>query len=89
MEGHVFFLGDDGHIEEGPFASLDEVLAFPNLFGSVPFRRDLHSTVLPLERLLQIGRHLLQSEGDEIDINEKRFVLSGGELVEKRTRKRD
>jgi hypothetical protein len=24
-----FFLGDDGHVEEGPFSSLDDVLGLP------------------------------------------------------------
>jgi len=36
-----------------------------------------------LDRLLEIGRDLVQSEGGVIDINNKQFVLSGGELVEK------
>jgi hypothetical protein len=78
-----FFLGDDGHVEEGPFKSLDEVLALPYLRRPMHSRPDLHSTVVSLERLLEIGRDLMQSDGDEIDINDKRFVLSVGALVEK------
>jgi hypothetical protein len=78
-----FFLGDDGHVEEGPFKSLDDVLALPELREPMAFRPELDSTVLPLERLLTIGRHLVASEGDEAQINKKRFVLSGGQLVEK------
>jgi hypothetical protein len=78
-----FFLGDDGHVEEGPFNSLDDVLALPELHWPMPFRPDLDSTVVPLERLLRIARDLVTSEGDEVQINKKRFVLSGGELVEK------
>ena len=78
-----FFLGDDGHVEEGPFKSLDEVLALPELRGPMAFRPELDSTVVPLERLLRIARDLVTSEGDEVWINKKRFVLSGGELVQK------
>ena len=83
-----FFLGDDGHVEEGPFKSLDDVLALPELHGAMPFRPELDSTVVPFERLLKIARDLVTSEGDVVQINKKRFVLSGGELVEKtRTQK--
>jgi hypothetical protein len=83
-----FFLGDDGHVEEGPFRSLDDVLALSELRGPMPFRPELDSTVVPLERLLRIGRDLVASEGDVVLINKKRFVLSGGELVEKRPTRR-
>src|SRR5205085_2054998 len=78
-----FFLGDDGHVEEGPFKSLDDVLALPELREPIVFRPELDSTVLPLERLLTIARHLVASEGDKALINKKEFVLSGGELVQK------
>jgi hypothetical protein len=78
-----FFLGDDGHVEEGPFKSLDDVLALPYLRRPMHSRPDLTSTFVPLDRLLEIGRDLVQSEGGVIDINNKQFVLSGGELVEK------
>jgi len=77
-----FFLGDDGHVEEGPFKSLDDVLALPELHGPMPFKPELDSTVLPLERLLRIARDLVTSEGDVVQINKKQFVLSGGEFVE-------
>ena len=78
-----FFLGDDGHVEEGPFKSLDEVLALPEFHGPLAFRPELDSTVVALERLLNIARDLITSEGDEVRINKKWFVLSGRELVEK------
>jgi hypothetical protein len=78
-----FFLGDDGHVEVGPFNSLDEVLALPELHGPMAFRPELDSTVVPFERLLRIARDLIMSEGDEVWINNKRFVLSGGELAQK------
>src|SRR5439155_26986303 len=61
-----FFLGDDGHVEEGPFNSLDEVLALPELRGPMAFRPEIDSTVLPLERLLSIARDLITSHGDEV-----------------------
>jgi hypothetical protein len=78
-----FFLGDDGHVEEGPFKSLDEVLALPEFHEPMVFRPELDSTVVPLGRLLGIARDLITSDGDEVWINKKRFVLSGGELVQK------
>jgi hypothetical protein len=78
-----FFLGDDGHVEEGPFKSLDDMLALPERREPMVFRPELDSTVLPVERLLKIARHLVASEGDEAWINKKAFVLSGGELVQK------
>ena len=78
-----FFLGDDGHVDEGPFKSLDEVLALPEFHEPMVFRPELDSTVVPLERLLSIARDLVTSDGDEVRINKKRFVLSGGVLMQK------
>lgn len=78
-----FFLGDDGHVEEGPFKSLDDVLALPEFHEPMVFRPELDSTVVPLERLLKIARDLVASKGKEASINKKRFVLSGGKLVQK------
>jgi hypothetical protein len=66
-----------------PFKSLDEVLALPEFHDAMPFRPELDSSVVSLQRLLSIGRNLITSEGDEVRINKKRFVLSGGELVQK------
>src|SRR5437868_1282615 len=56
-----FFLGDDGHVEEGPFKSLDEVLALPELRGPMAFRPELDSSVMSLKRLLSIARDLITS----------------------------
>jgi hypothetical protein len=78
-----FFLGDDGHVEEGPFNSLDEVLALPAFHEPMAFRPELDSIVVPLEHLLRIARDLVTSEGNEVRINKKLFVLSGGDLVQK------
>jgi hypothetical protein len=78
-----FFLGDDGHVEEGPFNSLDEVLALPEFHEPMVFRPELDSTVVPLERLLRIARDLVTSEGGQVKMNKKLFVLLGGEFVEK------
>jgi hypothetical protein len=78
-----FFLGDDGHVEEGPCNSLDEVLALPELHRPMAFQPELDSSVVPLDRLVSIARDLITSEGDEVRINKKRFVLLGGELVQK------
>src|SRR3984893_4703602 len=61
-----FFLGDDGHVEEGPFNSLDDVLAVSELHWPMAFRPELDSTVVPLELLLKIGRDLVTSEGEEV-----------------------
>jgi hypothetical protein len=44
--------------------------------------RSGNADVLPFERLLRIARGLVESEEDKVRINDKRFVLSGGELVE-------
>ena len=52
-----FFLGDDGHVEEGPFKSLDDVLALPEFHDAMPFRPELDSKVVPLERLLSVARN--------------------------------
>jgi hypothetical protein len=82
-----FFLGDEDCGEEGPFNSLEDVLPLVERYwvGSytdTSLRPELYSDVLPLERLLRIARGLVESEGDKVRINDKRFVLSGGELVE-------
>jgi hypothetical protein len=82
-----FILGDEDSGEEGPFKSLDDVLPlvkryWPGSYTQISLEPELYSDVLPLERLLRIGRGLVESEGDKVRINDKRFVLSGGELVE-------
>jgi hypothetical protein len=89
-----FFLGDEDCGQEGPFKSLEDVLPLVERyrvgsFTDTSLRPALYSKVVPLERLLEIGHDLVQSEGDEIDINHKRFVLSGGELAEKAPNKID
>ena len=82
-----FILGDEDSGEEGPFKSLDDVLPlvkryWPGSYTQTSLEPELYSHVLPLERLLRIGRDLVKSEGDKVRINDKWFVLSGGELVE-------
>ena len=83
-----FYLGDDGQVEEGPFKSFDDVLPLVKRYwlGGLmlvePLQPELYSDVLPFERLLRIARGLVESEEDKIHINNKCFVLSGGELVE-------
>jgi hypothetical protein len=89
-----FFLGDEDCGEEGPFNSLENVLPlmeryWVGSFTDTSLRPELYSDVVPLERLLKIGRDLVQSEADEIDINDKRFVLSGGKLAEQTRNKID
>jgi hypothetical protein len=86
-----FFLGDEDCGEEGPFKSLEDVLPLVERYWIGSFtvtslRPELYSDILPLERLLEIARDLVQSEGGVIDINDKRFVLSGGEFVEQAER---
>jgi len=81
--GMYFFLGDDGHVEEGPFDSIEKVLAVPELHFPIGFSGpDLNSGVVPEQRLLEIARDLVTSEGDFVLINKKPFVLSGGKFVE-------
>jgi hypothetical protein len=81
--GMYFFLGDDGHVEEGPFDSIDQVLALPDLPFPIGFSQaDIDSDVLPEQRLLEIARQVVTSEGDVVLINKKRFVHFGGEFVE-------
>jgi hypothetical protein len=87
-----FFLGDEDCGEEGPFKSLEDVLPLVERYWIGSFtvtslRPELHSKILPLKRLLKIARDLVRSEGEEIDINDKRFVLAGGELVERSPKK--
>jgi len=82
-----FFRGDEACGEEGPFKSLEDVLPllkryWVGSYTDTSLRPELYSQVVPLRRLLEIGRDLVQSEGEQIDINDKRFVLAGGELVE-------
>jgi hypothetical protein len=81
-----FFLGDDGHVEEGPFKSLEDALPLVERYwlgwAVESLKPELYSDVLPFERLLRIARGLVESEEDKVRINDKRFVLSGGELVE-------
>lgn len=85
-----FFLGDEDSGEEGPFKSLEDVLRlveryWPGSWTRTSLQPDLHSDAVPLERLLRIARDLVESEGDKVHINDKWFVLSAGELVEKRS----
>ena len=82
-----FILGDEDSSEEGPFESLDDVLPlvkryWPGSYTETSLDPELYSHVLPLERLLTVGRDLVESEGDKVRIDDKWFVLSGGELVE-------
>jgi hypothetical protein len=81
-----FFLGDDGHVEEGLFKSLEDALPLVERYwlgwAVESLKPELYSDVLPFERLLRIARGLVEPEEDKVRINDKRFVLSGGELVE-------
>jgi hypothetical protein len=83
-----FFLGDEDSGQEGPFKSLEDVLPlvaryWVGSYTKTSLRPELYSDAVPLERLLEIARDLVQSEGDEIDLNDKQFVLSGRELLER------
>jgi hypothetical protein len=87
-----FLLGDEDCGDEGPFKSLEDVLPlleryWPGSYTDSSLRPELYSDVVPLERLKEVARDLVQSEDDEIDINDKRFLLSRGELVEKPRKK--
>jgi hypothetical protein len=79
--GLYFFFSDDGIIERGPFDSVQQVLTVEELHWPTP-QPELDSGVISLECLLKIARDLVTSDGDVVRVNDKPFVLSGGELVE-------
>ena len=76
----LYFFSSSDHEEEGPFESLEGVLALDYFHLPSTPQPELDSPILPLERLLELARDLVSSEGDQILLNKKRFVLSGGKL---------
>ena len=78
----LYFFGSSDHDREGPFDSEQEVLDLDYFHSQGTPNPELSSDVLPLERLLEIGRDIVCDDGDQIDINTRLFVLSRGKLVE-------
>ncbi len=76
----LYFFSSSDHEEEGPFESLDEALALEYFHLPSTPQPELDSPILSLERLLEIARDLVGSEGDQILVNKKLFVLSKGKL---------
>src|SRR6266480_1728508 len=76
----LYFFSSSDHEEEGPFESLDEALALEYFHLPSPPQPGLRAPMLSLERRLEIARDLGASEGDQILVNKKLFVLSKGKL---------
>jgi hypothetical protein len=76
--GLYFFFSSDLE-EEGPFDRIEDALEL-ECFHFPTAEPELSSDVLPMERLLGLGRELVQDD-EPISINGENFVLNQGKLV--------
>ena len=77
----VFAVTSTDYSPMGPFESLDEALACECLNIVTP-DPELDSAVLPMERLLNVARGVVDWENaGEIWINSERYTVQGNELV--------
>ena len=80
LEG-VYLVSSSDYDDAGPFESLDEALELEYFQIRTP-NPELDASEIPLERLLEIARDVVDWEGGgEIRINEERYVVQGNDLV--------
>jgi len=80
LEG-VYLVSSSDYDDAGPFESLDEALDLEYFQIRTP-NPELDASEIPLERLLEIARDVVEwEEGGEIRINEERYVVQGNDLV--------
>ncbi len=79
----LYFFSSSDYDDEGPFDTVKEALEELEYFNlACTPKPELSSEILSLDRLLEIGRDLVNDEGDEVYINDTLFVLAHGQLVE-------
>jgi hypothetical protein len=84
LEG-VYLVSSSDYDDAGPFESLDEALELEYFQIRTP-NPELDASEIPLERLLEIARDVVDwEEGGEIRINEERYVVQGNDLVKAET----
>jgi hypothetical protein len=76
----LYFITSSDYDPEGPFDSLEEALE-SDCFGGPTSQPELWSTVLSESELKQIALRYVSEEGDEVCINDERFVLRNGALL--------
>jgi hypothetical protein len=76
-----FFAKSTEYEASGPYESLDVALSDERFSLEIP-QPEINSDVVPLPKLIEMGKAVAGSEGQAVFINFARYVLSGGELVE-------
>ena len=78
-QGYYFFKSSD-YEEEGPFLSLDEVLAMEQFNVETSDNPQLKSTVVPADVLFKMAKEIAGQEGNTVTINGTNYVLVEGQL---------
>ena len=76
----LYFITSSDYDPEGPFSSLEEALD-SDCFGGPTSQPELSSSVLSETELKEIALRYVSEEGDEVRINDERFVLRNGALL--------
>lgn len=79
--GGLYFFSSSDYDEEGPFNSLKAAISDERFWMQTP-EAELDSDVVPLPKLLEMGKALAGEEGNEVAINGKMYVLLKDNLVE-------
>jgi hypothetical protein len=77
--GGMYFINSSDYDDEGPFDSLDEALQ-TDCFGGPTCKPELSSSVLAEAELKEIALRYVSDEGDEVRINDQRYILRNGAL---------
>ena len=80
-EWHGLYFFNSEVYGAGPFQTLEEVLDLPEFHFSGTPKPEISSNVVPLPRLLDIARDLVEENGDIVLVNESRYFLDSGRLV--------